>query len=106
MMTGVEQDWVDSLYHEFPRVEEDFHTALDEDLQPRGPDVLYELVDGLGLAPGSIVADVGCGEGRHAFRLAERFGFEVIGIDPVPRHVEHAAAELAARPADIRTRVR
>lgn len=32
--------------------------------------------------------DLGCGEGKHSIELAERFGFLVRGIDPVPRHIE------------------
>ena len=61
-----------------------FLAALDESLEPRGPDLLYELVDAMQLPPGSGAADIGCGTGRHAVRLAER-GFRVVGIDPIPR---------------------
>jgi SAM-dependent methyltransferase len=38
------------------------------------------------LPAGSVVADVGCGTGRHSVRLADR-GFRVIGIDPLPREL-------------------
>jgi SAM-dependent methyltransferase len=38
------------------------------------------LVEELGLGPGSLVLDVGCGPGRHARALARR-GIEVVGID-------------------------
>jgi hypothetical protein len=38
----------------------------------------------------SAALDVGCGEGRHTVALAERFGFNVRGIDPVPRRIEIA----------------
>jgi SAM-dependent methyltransferase len=75
-------------YEEFPRIEEAFRAALDESLRPRGPDLLYELVQGFELPADSLVLDVGCGEGPHAYRLAERFGFTVVGIDPHPPHVE------------------
>jgi SAM-dependent methyltransferase len=71
-------------YEEFPRVEDEFRAALDESLLPRGPELLYELVERLGLPEGSVVVDVGCGDGRHSFRLAERFRFSVLGIDPFP----------------------
>jgi SAM-dependent methyltransferase len=75
---------LDESYGEFPRIEEAFRAALDESLQPRGPELLYELVEGLGLPEGSLVVDVGCGDGTHSHRLAERFGFSVVGIDPLP----------------------
>ena len=73
----------------FPRIEEEFHAALEESLDPRGPDVLYDLVAQLGLPDGAVAIDAGCGEGRHAQRLAE-LGFDVLGVDPVPRHIELA----------------
>jgi SAM-dependent methyltransferase len=70
-------------YEEFPRIEEGFRDTLDESLRPRSPELLYEIVERLGLPEGSVVVDVGCGDGTHSHRLAERFGFSVVGIDPV-----------------------
>jgi cyclopropane fatty-acyl-phospholipid synthase-like methyltransferase len=61
-------------YDAFERVEDSFLRALDVSLEPRGPDLLYDLVAGLSLRPGACVIDVGCGEGRHTLTLAERFG--------------------------------
>lgn len=74
---------LDESYAEFPRIEEAFRAALDESLRPRSPELLYELVERLGLPEDSLVVDVGCGDGRHSYRLAERFGFSVVGVDPV-----------------------
>lgn len=88
----------DQYYDDFPRIEDEFTAFLDESLQPRGPDLLYELVAGMRLSPGSRALDVGCGEGDHALRLAESFGLAVHGIDPVPRHVELASALIARLP--------
>jgi SAM-dependent methyltransferase len=79
-------------YDEFPRIEEAFHEALEESLDPRGPDALYDLVADLGLPREATAVDVGCGEGAQTLVLAERFGFDVLGVDPVPRHVEVARA--------------
>lgn len=67
--------------------------VLAESLAPRGPDFLYAVVRSLDLPPDSDVVDVGCGQGRDAARLALHFGFEVLGIDPVPRHLEQARHE-------------
>jgi SAM-dependent methyltransferase len=84
--------WLKESYDAFPRIEAQFQAALDESLHPRGPDLLYDLVGDMELSPGSVAVDVGCGEGRHSVRLAERFGFSVIGVDPLPRHLELAGA--------------
>jgi SAM-dependent methyltransferase len=87
----VDQGWLEESYGAFPEIEDAFHAALDESLSPRGPDALYDLVAGLGLPPGSRALDAGCGEGRHAVELARRFGFTVLGVDPVGRQVELAS---------------
>ena len=81
-------DFLDEAYDEYPRIEEAFQAALDESLQPRGPDFLYDIVRDLGLPPGASVIDLGCGEGEHTVRLAETFRFAAQGVDPVRRHIE------------------
>jgi SAM-dependent methyltransferase len=101
--------WLEWSYDAYPRVEAEFQLALDASLNPRGPDVLYDLVGDLQLPARSAVLDLGCGEGRHALQLASRFGFAVHGIDPVARHLElaiQALAEAATLQPDLRERVR
>jgi SAM-dependent methyltransferase len=88
----VNDDWLELSYGSFGAVEDAFHAALEQSLAPRGPDVLYDLVGGMGLVPGMAAVDVGCGEGRHTGRLAERFGLVVTGVDPVPSQLELARA--------------
>jgi SAM-dependent methyltransferase len=83
---------LDQAYDAYPQIEGEFEEALDQSLDPRSPGMLYDLVAGLGLAPGAVAIDVGCGEGAQAIGLAERFGFSVTGIDPVSRHIEAASA--------------
>ena len=80
------------FYDEFPRVEEAFAAALDESLHPRGPDVVFDLAASLGLPRTATVVDVGCGEGRDVVALRRRFGWAVVGVDPVGRHLELARA--------------
>lgn len=83
-------------YDTYPQVEEQFQATLDISLHPRGPELLYDLVRALGLPEGSRVIDIGCGEGRHSLKLAELFGFDVCGVDPVQRHLDIANDELRA----------
>ncbi len=75
-------------------IEEQFNHELDGSLGPLGPDSLFRYVADMALPSGAVVVDVGCGEGEHAIELANRFGFQVIGVDPVPRRV-HAAQQNA-----------
>jgi SAM-dependent methyltransferase len=83
-------NWLEESYNAYPRIEESFEAELDKSLGPRGPDMLYDIVGEFGLAPGSLAVDVGCGEGTHSLRLAERFGLAVVGVDPVQRHIDVA----------------
>ena len=48
---------LEESYVEFGQVEEAFLAALDESLAPRSPELLYELVERLGLPEGSFVVD-------------------------------------------------
>jgi SAM-dependent methyltransferase len=89
-----DRQWLELFYDVYPRIEDEFLATLDESLHPRGPEVLYDLVRAMELPPGSVAADVGCGEGRHSIRLAELFRLAVTGVDPVPRHIELARASL------------
>jgi SAM-dependent methyltransferase len=92
-----QDEWtLEAGYDAYPRIEEAFQHALDESLQPRGPEMLYDLVAGLDLPPRASVLDVGCGEGRQSLELARRFGVEVVGVDPVVRHIELSNEALAA----------
>ena len=58
-------------------------------------DVLREL------APGTSVADLGCGKARHAAALAAQ-GFEVTGIDVADELLEEARAAAPAGPGSLR----
>jgi SAM-dependent methyltransferase len=91
-------DFLEHYYGEYEHIEEEFQKFLDESLYPRGPDYLYELVDAMGLPPGTPTIDVGCGDGEKSIQLATRFGFSVLGIDPVPYHIELATAAANANP--------
>jgi SAM-dependent methyltransferase len=91
-------DYPLSAQDAYDLIEAQFNEALDESLDPVGPDVLYGYVAGMALPAGAVALDVGCREGRFTFELARRFGLQVTGIDPVPRCIE--AGRAAAGPGD------
>jgi len=93
------------FYDTYPRLEGAFAARLDESLAPRDPSVLLQVVRELDLRPDSRVVDVGCGEGGHAVRLATHFGFRVLGIDPVQRHLDLARAARRDLVRDIASRL-
>jgi ubiquinone/menaquinone biosynthesis C-methylase UbiE len=77
--------------------DQEVEAVLDESLSPRGLNqLLFDLVADTGLPPGSTVLDIGAREGRYSFELSRRFGFTVRGVEPVRRHLDNAARDLAA----------
>ena len=93
------------FYDTRPRVEQAFAARLDASLRPRDPSVLLQVVRELDLGPDSRVLDIGCGEGVHAFRLATHFGFRVLGLDPVQRHLDLAREARRDEPQEVASRV-
>jgi SAM-dependent methyltransferase len=88
---------------------EAFEAALDDSLAPRGSGLLFDLVAGLGLPPGSLAVDVGAREAGHCIELSRRFAFTVHGVEPVRRHLDNAARALqvlAAAEPEVAARVR
>lgn len=67
--------------------------AVDE-FHIRGREATVEIAEALGVGPGSVVLDVGCGLGGPARALAELRSCSVVGVDLTPAFCE-AAAELS-----------
>lgn len=93
------------FYDDYPRLEAAFGDLADTSLGPRGPELLLQIVRELDLPPDAVALDVGCGEGAHALRLATHFGFEVLGVDPVQRHLDLARERRRDEPEEIASRV-
>jgi len=61
------------------------------------------IVESLGLTPGSAVLDLGCGPGLYAHRLAKR-GMKVAGIDWSRRSIDYARQQACDAGLDIEYR--
>jgi SAM-dependent methyltransferase len=71
--------------YRFDEIEDTFHDALEESLDPQGPEALFDLVATFDLPAGAASVDVGCRRGEHTRALAGRFGFDMVGVDPISR---------------------
>lgn len=94
-MDEITQEQLKEYYDDdggYDEIEDQINADLSESLKPRGPDVLYDCIAALKLPKGASAVDVGCAEGKHVFELARRFGFNVIGIDPVASYIERSNA--------------
>jgi len=77
------------------------YDLLDESLDPKGPDSLYDLA-GSYLTAGSRLLDAGCRDAAHLIRLIQRYGASGVGVDPVEVHIERA--RVAIEGAGVRGR--
>jgi SAM-dependent methyltransferase len=76
--------------------------ALYADLPRQGPGdpaALDRMLDRLRLGRGGRAADLGCGAGAVALRLAERRGMDVLALDAAPAFIDRLRRRLALRPA-------
>jgi len=79
----------------------DVYERLDASLEPRGPEMLYDVAAEL-LDDGDVVLDAGCRDATHLIELTRRHPtITGIGVEPVAIHVDRARAAIdAARLGD------
>lgn len=61
---------------------------------PRSRALLYDLFEALGVGSSSVTLDIGCRDASLAVELVQRFGGRVVGVDPIPIHLEWAARRI------------
>lgn len=72
----------------------DVYSRLDESLNPRGSDMLYDLAVQY-IAEGDTILDAGCRDAAHLIELARRHSTTAgIGVEPVAIHVDRARAAV------------
>lgn len=82
---------LDDLYREiWTLLDADELSELDAAPPPRGPEVIYRLVDRLELGPERRILDLACGPGEQAAALVLRYGIRVVAIDPVVAQLAEA----------------
>ena len=101
----VTQDFLDSSQYQEASILQ-YESIYGEDfVSPGGREVAAELIEGMSLAPGSRVLDVGCGLGGSAFLMARDFGLQVDGIDLSRNMLALAERKLAANGLSNRVRL-
>lgn len=72
----------------------DVYERLDESLNPRGPDMLFDLA-AEHVVEGATVLDAGCRDGVHLVELVRRHPtITGVGVEPVAIHVDRARAAV------------
>jgi ubiquinone/menaquinone biosynthesis C-methylase UbiE len=64
-------------------------------LDPRPPEMLYDVFANLGVGSGDVVADIGSRDASYSVELHRRFGCKILAIDPVPLHSTLARKTVA-----------
>jgi ubiquinone/menaquinone biosynthesis C-methylase UbiE len=69
------------------------YEALDQSLDPRGPDMLLDVAAAY-LRPDCRILDIGCRDASYLIRLVQAHNCRGVGFDPVDWHVERARAAV------------
>ena len=87
---------VEELYGEVWADDSPALTAeLEQSLNPRGTNWLFEAFAELGPRPGQLLVDVGARDAARTIRLVREHGLRAIALDPVKLHVELARRAVA-----------
>lgn len=81
---------VDEMYGDWELTEKQVYAVLDQSLNPRSSDSLFDIIEALGLGQGSTVLDIGARDARHSVTLHQRLGCKVVAVDPVLSNLEAA----------------
>jgi ubiquinone/menaquinone biosynthesis C-methylase UbiE len=87
---------VEEMYAEGALNSAETSRFLDTSLNPRGPDLLFEWAQELGLETGWAVLDVGCRDGAQLIELHRRTGCAGVGLEPVADNLARAPIDIAA----------
>jgi precorrin-6B methylase 2 len=74
-------------------------TPQGQKLAPYAPtpmDVVDRMLTLAEVAPGDVLIDLGCGDGRIAIRAAQKFGVRASGVDIDPRRIAESKANASA----------
>jgi SAM-dependent methyltransferase len=71
------------------------YPLLDESMNPRGPDLLFDIAAEY-LSDRSRILDIGCRDAAQLIRLVQTHGCRGVGLDPLDSHVTRARAAVAA----------
>ena len=74
---------------------------LEQSLNPRGTNWLFEAFAELGPRPGQLLVDVGARDAAHTIRLVREHGLRAIALDPVKLHVELARRAVAEAGVEV-----
>jgi len=77
---------------------------LDRSLDPRGPEMLFDLAGEIGVTRDDVVLDAGCRDGRHVVELVRRFGCRAVGIDLIADNIARGLRVMRDAGGDVRSR--
>jgi SAM-dependent methyltransferase len=101
------QPTVEDLYEQFAAGLTDGRTEalLDGSLEPRGPDMLFDMVAELGIGREDLVLDAGCRDGRHMAELVKRFGCRTVGVELVEANLKLRGKVIAETGQEVKERM-
>lgn len=86
---------VEQMYGDWDIEWEDAVAMTDHSLNPRPRTSMYDTFSTLGVGEGGYVLDIGGRDAAQALDLAERFGCQVLSVDPVQANIDFGTEDIA-----------
>ncbi len=83
------------IYGEYFPGDDTIQEVAATSLNPRSPEMIYDVFAQLTVGSGDLIADIGSRDASYAVELHRRFGCRVLAIDPVPLHTTLAQESVA-----------
>lgn len=83
----------------------EFEALCNASLKPRATNMLYDLLETLGICAQHTLLDIGCRDASYSVEIVRRFGCQAIAADPVPLHMQLAEAHVTAANLEDRIQV-
>lgn len=88
---------IHELYDEiWGTLDEEVTQTLQQSLNPRSADMLYDYLDEFGITEEQTILDIGSRHAKYAIEIANRFGCRIEAVDPIARHTQRAKEHVTA----------
>lgn len=96
---------VQEIYNMDEKAYSDFLSDIDQSLNPRSPEVMYDKFASFEINKDSVILDAGCRDARHLIELAKKYDCRLEGIDIVESNIIAGSDSIRSNKLEERIRI-